>query len=331
MNTVAIIGAGPAGIAAAGVLSKKKQNVLLFEKEQHTLENICNKALLFPDFMDAKQLADSLNAILQSPYITLLTATEIIDVKPADDQWMLTDQYAQSYSVDAVILTTGYTPFDAKRKEEYGYGIYSGVLTSLDLEKQLKIQQITNANGESPKRVIFLQCVGSRDEKTGNNYCSKVCCITAVKQAVEVKKLLPETEVYVFYMDLRMWGQSFEELYREAQEQYNVNFVRGRISEAAATFDGKIQIKAEDTLVGAPLRMTADLLVLMVGMEPSEGTKKLAFLAQSSGDYGFANSLDRHWHDNLTSQKGFLMAGSCKRPMSIHDAINDGRSAASFL
>jgi heterodisulfide reductase subunit A len=331
MSAVAIIGAGPAGIAAASVLSEQKHDVLLFEKEQHTLENVRNKALLFPDFMEAEQLTEALNAMLQSPLITLLSATEITDIKATGAQWTLIDQHAQKYTTDAVILATGYTPFEAERKEEYGYGIYNGVLTSLDLEQQLKTQKITNANGETPNRVLFLQCVGSRDEKTGNNYCSKVCCITAVKQAIEIKKMHPETEVYIFYMDLRMWGQSFEELYRIAQEQYNVNFVRGRISEAATTFDGKIQIKAEDTLVGMPLRMTTDMLILMVGMSPSAGTKKLAFLAQSSGEYGFAESLDRQLYDNLTTKKNFLLAGACKRPMSINDAINDGRAAATVV
>lgn len=331
MSTVAIIGAGPAGISAASVLSKQKHNVLLFEKEQYTLENVLNKARVFPDFMEAEQLAESLNAMLQSPFITLLSGTEITDIKVVETQWTLTDQHKQTHIANAVILATGYTPFDAKRKEEYGYGIYNGVITSLDLEQQLKTQKITNANGETPNKVVFLQCVGSRDEKTGNNYCSKVCCITAVKQAIEVKKMYPETEVYLFYIDLRMWGQSFEELYRIAQEQYNVNFVRGRISEAAATFDGKIQIKAEDTLVGTPLRMTTDLLVLMVGMEPSASTKRLAFLAQSSGEYGFAESLDCQLHDNLTTQKGFLLAGACKRPMSINDAINDGKAASTLV
>ncbi|HOS16889.1 MAG TPA: CoB--CoM heterodisulfide reductase iron-sulfur subunit A family protein, partial [Bacteroidales bacterium] len=174
-------------------------------------------------------------------------------------------------------------------------------------------------------------CVGSRDEKSGNNYCSKICCVTAVKQAIEVKKLLPDTDVYVFYMDLRMWGQSFEEMYRESQEKYDVSYVRGRISEAASTFDKKIQIKAEDTLLGVPLKMTTDLLVLMVGMEASCGTKTLAETLQIKGEYGFAKSLNCHLQDNETTQQGLFIAGSCKRPMGINETLADARSASVII
>jgi heterodisulfide reductase subunit A len=152
--------------------------------------------------------------------------------------------------------------------------------------------------------------------------------VTAVKQAIEIKKQHPETDVYVFYMDLRMWGQGFEEMYREAQEKYGVNFVRGRISEAASTFDNRVQIKAEDTLMGNPMTMTADLLVLMVGMCASEGTAILSKSAGIDGLYRFAQSLSPHTEDNLTTQPGLYLAGACKRPMSISDTIQDARAAA---
>ena len=192
----------------------------------------------------------------------------------------------------------------------------------------IRENNIVNSLGEKPKRIVFLQCVGSRDEKSGNHYCSKLCCVTAVKQAIEVKKQLPDCEAYVFYMDLRMWGQHFEEMYRTAQQEYGINFIRGRISEAGGTFDGRVQIKAEDTLLGRPLKMTSDLLVLMVGMEASKGTRELATQCHICGDYGFAQSQDPHLHDCLTSAHNLFVAGTCKRPMTLTDAINDGRSAA---
>ena len=228
----------------------------------------------------------------------------------------------------AALLATGYTTFDAHRKEELGYGIYPGVVTSLEMERMLRDGKVVNSIGELPRRLAFLQCVGSRDEKSGNLYCSKLCCVTAVKQAIEVKKLLPEAEIFVFYMDLRMWGQGYEEMYRTAQEQYDIRFVRGRISEASGTYDGRVQIKAEDTLMGLPLKMTTDLLVLMVGMEASKGTRRLAEQCRICGDYGFAQSADPHLDDNLTASAGLYVAGSCKRPMTLTDSVNDGRAAA---
>jgi len=327
-KTILIIGAGPAGIEAATTLKKLGYSIILLEKENETNKNLRNKMLLFPDFSVAEELVEDIDdKLFENNFIPLFN-TEIIQLEQKEEGWWATDQNQNKYQADAVLVATGYTPFDATRKEEYGYGIYNGVITSLDLEEMFKNNNISNAFGEKPKKVCFLQCVGSRDEKSGNNYCSKICCITAVKQAIELKKLSPETEVYIFYMDLRMWGQGYEELYREAQEKYGIYFIRGRISEAAATFDGKVQIKSEDTLMGLPLRMTPDLLVLMIGMEPSKGTKLLAKQCCCEEEYGFFKILNPISADQKTNQTGLFAAGACKRPMSIPDVLADARAAA---
>lgn len=329
MKSISIIGAGPAGIEAAAILASQGMKVSLFEKSDSPLHNITDKAFLFPNFADANELADKLNKKLLNSSISQHLATEIVSLSRDDKQgWKISDAKGQSYFSDFVLIATGYTPFDAHRKEELGYGIYKGVVTSLDMEKMIRYNNIVNTIGEKPRRVAFLQCVGSRDEKSGNHYCSKLCCVTAVKQAIELKRQLPDTEAYIFYMDLRMWGQHFEELYRQSQQEYGVRYVRGRISEASGTFDGRVQIKAEDTLMGLPLKMTADLLVLMVGMEASAGTRCLAAEAGICGDYGFAQSIDPHIDDNLTTQDGLFLCGTCKRPMTITDTIADARSAA---
>lgn len=328
MKKIAIIGAGPAGIEAASILAKSDNEVQLFEKSSNTLSNILDKAYLFPDFSSAQDLADKLNAKLLNDKIRLTCDTEIVDVKKEGEEFKLVDKDGKTYIADSVLITTGYTLFDAHRKEELGYGIYKGVITSLDLERMIRHQQISTFIGELPKRVVFLQCVGSRDEKSGNHYCSKVCCVTAVKQAIEVRKMLPEAEIYIYYMDLRMWGQGFEEMYRTAQEKYDIRFVRGRISEASATFDGRVQIKSEDTLIGQPLKMTTDLLVLMAGMEPSQGTRTLAENCGIAGDYRFIATQGPHTNDNLTAVEGIFVAGSAKRPMSVRDTLTDAAAAA---
>ncbi|MBR4583990.1 MAG: CoB--CoM heterodisulfide reductase iron-sulfur subunit A family protein [Bacteroidales bacterium] len=330
MRKIAVIGAGPAGIESASILARENE-VLLFEKSATALSNILDKAYLFPDFSSASEIADSLNSKLINENIKLMLNTEVVDIVRNDSEWKIVDKSGKNYFVDAVLITTGYQTFDATRKEELGYGIYKGVVTSIDMERMIKYNQIVNSINESPKRVVFLQCVGSRDEKSGNRYCSKVCCVTAVKQAIEVRKMLPEAEIYIFYMDLRMWGQHFEELYRESQEKYDIRYVRGRISEASSTFDRKIQIKAEDTLLGVPLKMTTDLLVLMVGMEASCGTRDLGKKCGIDGEYGFVKTSSPHLNDNETAEKGLFVAGSCKRPMTINDVLNDARSAACIV
>jgi len=325
---IAIVGGGPAGMEAASILADTGLHVSLFEAKSDWADNLSNKYKIFPDFSSADELYSRLKSQINKENISQFLNTEISSITKDDDIWILNDSNKNEYKASAVLISTGYEIFDAKRKEELGFGIYDGVITSLQMEHMLKEQKINTAYGETPQRIVFLQCVGSRDEKTGNRYCSKVCCISAVKQAIEVSRLIPQVEIFVFYMDLRMWGQHFEELYRESQEQHNVRYVRGRISEAASTFDGRIQIKAEDTLIGKPLKMSTDLLVLMVGMEASCGTKKLSKICNIAGEYGFAKSKDQHLYDNMTDKQGLFLAGACKRPMSIKETITDARSAA---
>jgi heterodisulfide reductase subunit A len=328
MKKVAIIGAGPAGIEAASVLAANDCEVVLFEKSTAPLPNILDKAFLFPDFSSSQELADKLSAKLLNDNIKVLCEKEIVNIVKNEGEFKLTDKEGKAYFAEKVLITTGYTLFDAHRKEELGYGIYKGVITSLDLERMIHHKQITNSMGEEPGKIVFLQCVGSRDEKSGNNYCSKVCCVTAVKQAIEVRKLLPEAEIYLYYMDLRMWGKGFEEMYREAQEKYDIRFIRGRISEASATFDNKVQIKSEDTLIGQPLKMTTDLLVLMCGMEPSAGTRNLGAACGIEGDYHFIATQGPHLGDNLTAVDGLFVAGTAKQPLSIRDTLTDATAAA---
>ena len=325
---IAVVGGGPAGMEAAGLIAEAGFSVSLFEAKSDWADNLNNKYKLFPDFSSADDLLKQLKLKIENAQVAKFLSTEVSGISKNGDLWTLKDSNGNEHKASAVLLSTGYEVFDAERKEELGYGIYDGVITSMQLEQMLKSQKISTTYEEAPQRMVFLQCVGSRDEKTGNRYCSKICCITAVKQAIEVKKLLPQTEIFVFYMDLRMWGQNFEELYKESQEQYNIRYVRGRISEASSTFDGRIQIKAEDTLIGKPLKMSTDLLVLMTGMEPSCGTKNLSECCGIDGEYGFAKSKSPHLHDNMTDKQGLFLAGTCKRPMSIKETITDARSAA---
>jgi heterodisulfide reductase subunit A len=171
--------------------------------------------------------------------------------------------------------------------------------------------------------------VGSRDEKSGNHYCSKVCCITGVKQAIELKKRLPEAEIYCFYMDLRMYGKNFEELYREAQEKYDIQFIRGRLSEASEKIDKSLLIKSEDTLSGRPLKMNVDLLVLLVGMEAGKGTSSAAATCGiGCEESGFLKTTDSFLKSNFSEQEGIFLAGSCTAPMTVNDTILHARSAA---
>jgi len=144
-----------------------------------------------------------------------------------------------------------------------------------------------------------------------------------------VKELYPDCEVMNFYMDLRMFGLGYEELYQEAQEKFGINFIRGRVSEAAPTFDGAIQVKAEDTLLGRPLKVKVDWLILLVGMEPDKMTAQLAdSLGVETGSSGFFEGENKFLKPGCSKVEGVFIAGACTGPSSIPDAVNQGRAAA---
>ena len=236
------------------------------------------------------------------------------------------------FKANALIIATGFDLFEAGRKEEYGYGIYNNVITSANLEEKFKSgKSILTAEGVVPKRIGMIHCVGSRDEKVGNLYCSKVCCVTGVKQAIELKEMHPGSAVFNFYMDLRMYDRNFEELYYEAQQKWGISFIRGRLSECAENPDGSIVIRTEDTLTGKPLKMTLNLLVLLAGFVPAAGTASLAgMLGLKTGTDGFVNPADPHIKNNLSGIPGVYLTGAVKGPVSISEAIADARAAAAL-
>lgn len=329
MNVI-IIGGGPAGCEAAYRLAQEGIKIDLIEKENTTGGNLNNWYQLFPDRKNARDITERLKNNLDHPNITLHLDTEAVEMSRNETgKYTVTLSDKSLLSADALLLTTGFRLFDAHRKEEYGYGIYNHVITSVELENLFTNHSITPADGKQPQRIGFIHCVGSRDEKVCNYHCSKLCCITAVKQAIEVRELLPDAEIFCFYMDMRMFGPGYEELYRDAQEKYNIKFVRGRLSEASENINKQLVIKVEDTLVGKPLKMTLDLMVLMIGMEASEGSRKAATqLSLGLSPNGFIRPADPHFGTNLTEKAGIFVAGCSTSPMNLTDTLADARSAA---
>ncbi len=334
MYDVAVIGAGIAGIEAATQLAQMGYEVLVVEKGDHTGGHVAGWDRLFPFQRNAANLsADMLKDMNRSKAVKVLVNTTVADVQRDGHLFRVWLSDGQGITTSSVLLSTGFKLFDAHRKEEYGYGIYDNVITSADLERMFASgKPVTTKKGERPRRVAFIHCVGSRDEKVNNRHCSKVCCATAVKQACEIKQMYPDAEVYCFYMDLRMFDRHFETMYLDAQTQHGVIFVRGRLSEAAESIDGRVTIKAEDTLMGKMLKISVDMVVLMAGMEAAEETDKLADMMKvSTGKDGFLNSVDEYLQANLTREKGVFVAGACTGPKTIPETLADARAAAVMI
>ncbi|MEA1886758.1 MAG: FAD-dependent oxidoreductase [Bacteroidota bacterium] len=325
---IIIIGAGTAGCTAAGQLARDGYRVSIIEKDNKPGGKINNWYQLFPDRRKGEEVREFLLREIDNPFISLNLDTSIDSIVKVNNKYLVTTNSGLLPAADAVLMATGFDLFNPERKEEYGYGIYDDVITSVELEELFKSGSVLTSKGLFPGRVGIVHCVGSRDEKVGNYHCSKVCCVTAVKQAIEIREILPETEVFCFYMDMRMFGPYYEELYREAQEKWAVNFIRGKVSEASENIEGRLVIKVEDTLSGKPLKMQIDMLVLMIGMENSQSGLVIAEeLDLGIGVNGFFSVADNHYGSNRSNMEGVFYAGSCTAAMNIPDTISHARAA----
>lgn len=325
---IVVIGGGVAGLESAGQLARAGFRVTLIEKEPVTGGHLARWYKLFPDRRHASEVKEYLDRMTGRKEIAIMADSTVDKVTDVNSGFSLTTSNGDIIAADAVVVATGFDLFKSEKKEEYGYGIYDNVITSADLELMFSERKVVTSEGIAPGSIGMVHCVGSRDEKSGNLYCSKLCCVTAVKQAIEIKELLPASKIFCFYMDMRMGGAHYEELYREAQEKWGVSFIRGKVSEASEAINNKIVVKVEDTLAGRPMKMELDLLVLMAGMEMAREGKRIAGLLQlRTGENRFLAPADHHHGVNSTNIKGVFLAGACTAPMNITETISHARAA----
>ena len=298
-QNIVIIGGGIAGLEAAKRLLRLGYSPIMVEKQNRLGGHVAGWHHLFPDMTPAQEIVSGL--IEDSSDANIFLDTEISFMNRLRDSYNIMLSNGVSVIAKAILFTTGFTLFDAARKEEY------------------------------MKAVGFVHCVGSRDEKARNPQCSKVCCITAVKQAIEMKKRFPDAAVYCFYMDLRMFGKKFEDFYISAQRDYGIRFIRGRVSEVSENIDGQVVVKAEDTLAGRPIKVTLDLLVLMAGMVSGSDTASLASMLRipvdSDGFFKSRNNISGI-AQSPSPRDGIFYAGACTGPKTIPETLAEADSAA---
>ncbi|NOH03436.1 MAG: FAD-dependent oxidoreductase [Chloroflexi bacterium] len=234
--------------------------------------------------------------------------------------------------VDAILVATGFDVFDPHRKPELGYGKYPQVITSLEFERLASASGPTagkiSLNGHPPKKITFIQCVGSRDRSLNLPNCSRVCCMAVAKQAHLAHDRLPDAEITVFYMDVRAFGKGFEEFYDRVREE-GVIYRRGNPSEIIRRGD-KVVVRAEDTLIGEQVEVESDLVVLAVGMSPradaSNVSETLNLVRGADGFFAEAHPKLRTVESNVP---GIFLAGCSQGPKDIPDTVAHAKAAAS--
>ena len=322
---IAVIGAGIAGLEAARQLAALGYKPVLIEKSGATGGHVAQWNRLFPDMTPAADVIEPLRA--QTAGIKTLLGTEISAINRLKDEYNIVLSDGSSLLCQAVLFATGFRLFDASKKEEYGYGIYDRVITNRDLERWFNTRE--DRRIQQPKAVGFVHCVGSRDLKAGNTQCSKVCCITAIKQAIEMKEEFPDAEIYCFYLDLRLFGKKYEDFYIKDQRDHGIHFIRGRVSEVGEAIDGRVVVKAEDTLSGRPVKVTLDLLVLMAGILCNPDALRYARdTGVAVDDDGFLKSRDNLAAITESSRPGIFFAGACTGAKTVPETLAEARSAA---
>ncbi len=251
--------------------------------------------------------------------------------KPDAIRHSFKDTYSD-LNVGAIVLATGFDEFDPSVKHELGYGRHKDVITSIEFERILSasgpyaghVQR--PSDGKAPKRIAFLQCVGSRDEQCGNGYCSSVCCMYAIKEAVIAKEHSADVEPTIFFMDMRAFGKDFDKYYERARDEYGVRFVRSRVGRIDEGEDGTLDLLyvTEDE---HHVHEAFDLVVLSVGLEPSKGTSELIQkLGLRYTDEGFCQ-VDE-FRPLASSREGVYVCGAASGPKDIPETVVQASGAA---
>jgi len=243
------------------------------------------------------------------------------------------EESTETVEVGTIILATGFQVFDARRIPYYGYGVYPGVYTALEVERLVNAAgptggEIVLRDGRKPKAIGIVHCVGSRDEHT-NRYCSRVCCMYSLKLAHLIKEKT-DAEVYSFYIDIRAPGKAFEEFYNRVAEE-GTNFIRGKVADVFPdpNGNGRLILEAENTLLGMVQKIPVDMVVLSVGLEAQPDAQEVRRLFNiSCSTEGFF--LERHpkLAPVNTFADGIFLAGCCQGPKDIPDTVAQAGAAA---
>ena len=259
-----------------------------------------------------------------------LCSVGAIDYKQQDE--FIEERYG------AIVAATGFNPIPMDKFDEFAYSQSKDVVTSLELERLMNAAGPTGgtllrpSDGKHPHTIVFVQCVGSRcsaDAGKGKEYCSKICCMYTAKHAMLIREKYPDTEVFVFYIDVRTPGKLFDEFYRRAVEEYGIHYIKGMVGKVSPEGD-KLMVQASDLIDNKQLHIAADMVVLAAAIEPDKSARPLATMLTASMD---TNDFFTEAHPKLrpveSPTAGIFLSGACQGPKDIPETVAQAGAAAS--
>ena len=326
-----VIGGGIAGLCTALELARFDICVELVEKAAvlggHARMLTC-KATDACVRCGACLVEDRLKAVIENPKIKIHLASEVKGVQNSGRFSVLISDSrgsASSCEADAVIIASGFSIFNPETKP-YGFGRFSNVITNLDLEGMLKMQGIARrpSDNRTPEKLAFIQCVGSRDAKSGHLWCSRICCGSALRMSRLIKSRQPDIAISIFYIDIQSSGRDFQKFFDESRN--DLCLIRAIPADVFRTEDDRLQMTFFDPASRESKDEIFDMIVLSVGLCPGEDLKGLAGLfGMELSDTGFAGANPKSM---ISTQSGVFAAGTVLGPMGIAESVASAGNAA---
>ena len=330
---VLIIGGGTAGMTSALEMAGRGVEVILVEKESDIggrAATYCCKATDECNRCAACLVLQQRDSVMQEPNIRTYTNARVTEIGKNGNGFKATvmcGDDAVSLDAEAVILATGFDPYDLSKRNEFAYGQEQNIITGLELEKAIKEKgSLAAAYGTDIKKIGFIQCVGSRDISIGNGYCSRVCCMYAAKLAKIIRNEMPDLEIDIFYMDFQSFGKGFSAFKETMQESDKIKLVRGIPSKIYGFPYDRLTVRYADSNAGKQCEDKYDLIVLSLAITPTKGSQEIAKqLGIDLDSYGF---MAGEGDSVKTGQTGVFLAGVCQGPKDIPQAVGHAKAAA---
>ena len=343
-SSTLVIGGGIAGMTAALELAEAGHFVYLVEKADHLGGNLARVDLTAPYLDSARDLiVERITRILNNPRIEVHLGSRVTGVKGYIGNFEGSVELVNrldnilrkpvEIKIGSIIVCTGYKEFDAARITHYGYGKLPNVITSFEFEKMIRAGRIETKQGKTPQYISIIHCVGSRSQEF-HSYCSRVCCMTALKYAHELKSANPDSYISDIYIDMHAFGKGHEEFYNRTSEAKTLFLMYGKndkpvIRKAGPKDDCEMLIEVNEKLSGEVIEIPADMVILMVGMEAREDSAEVARLVNISADKdGWFMESHPKLEPVATTTDGIYIAGTCVAPKDIPDTVAQARAAA---